>query len=61
MSEAWVWLVAAVLGVLAAYVERRDVMRLAEHLVRLEAELGATRERLALLEERTKNPWKWGK
>ncbi len=34
---------------------------LAAHLLRIDGELAATRERLALLEERTKNPWRWGK
>lgn len=61
MSEAWIWLLSAALGVLAAFVERRDQMRLAEHLLRIDGELAATRERVALLEERTKNPWRWGR
>ncbi len=61
MSEAAVLLVCGALGLLAAFVERRDGLHLAAHLLRIDGELAATRERLALLEERTKNPWRWGK
>ena len=50
MTDVHVLLVAASLGALAAFVERRDGWRFVALAERLDRELGEVRQRLALLE-----------
>lgn len=52
MSEAAALLLLGALGVLAAFVERRDGLRLADHQGRTDRELADLRERVSLLEHR---------
>jgi hypothetical protein len=52
VNEFSVMLVLGALGLLAAWVERRDGLRLAEHQSRTDREAADLRERVALLEHR---------
>jgi hypothetical protein len=56
VSEALVFLVLGTMGLVAAFVERRDGLRFAEYQARTDAEVAALRERVATLELRVRNP-----